>query len=202
MKWIKTWPWLIGLGLVSGAQASDRAGYFGLMDADTYVGLGVAQQTIKIKNYDDTTVPGLVLTVGSQISSWVDAEFRVSTNQNQIELEHSNTNLEVQFDDFYDVSGLFKFKWQGQGSAQSLGLHAILGYNFSQYKAREVNAGVVQDVNKQTQDGFMYGVGASFRLHSQHVFDLNYLSLQSRDSFDNAGQMKRDSIGLSWLYYY
>ncbi|WP_029935619.1 outer membrane beta-barrel protein [Thiomicrospira pelophila] len=204
MKWMKTWSWLIGLGLLSGAQASDRAGYFGLMDADTYVGLGVAQQTIKVKDFKDTKVPGLVLTVGTQVSSWVDAEFRVSTNQKQIDIKHADFNVEMQFDEFYDVSGLFKFKWQGQGSAQPqpLGLHATLGYNFSQYKTREVNAGVAQDVNKQTQDGFMYGVGASFKLNPSHTVELNYLSLQSRDSFDNTGQMKRDSIGLSWLYYY
>lgn len=207
MKWIKTWPWLIGLGLVSGAQASDRAGYFGLMDADTYVGLGIAHQTIKLKNYDDTTVPGLVLTVGTQVSSWVEAEFRVSTNRERIDANHKDSTLMsssgVQFDDFYDVSGLFKFKWQGRGSTQPFGLHASLGYNFSQYKVREVTSGVATtDAEKQTQDGFMYGVGASFKLNPSHTVELNYLSLQSRDSFDNSGQMKRESIGLSWLYYY
>lgn len=205
MNWVKNESWLIALislVVLSSAQASDRAGYFGLVDAETYVGLGVAHQTIKVKDFKDTTVPGLVLTVGTQVSSWVDAEFRVSTNQDQIDLKQSNTNLEVQFDDFYDVSGLFKFKWQGQGHLQPIALYATLGYNFSQYKTREVNAGLAQDAHKQTQDGLIYGVGASIRWHPKHAFDLNYLSLQSRDSFDNAGQMKRESIGLSWLYYY
>ncbi|HEY9018771.1 hypothetical protein, partial [Thiomicrospira sp.] len=69
MKRVKVWLGIIGLALVSNVQASERAGYFGLMGADTYVGLGVAQQTIKLNGYKDTDVPGLVLTLGTQVSS-------------------------------------------------------------------------------------------------------------------------------------
>lgn len=203
MKLLKYALGLIGLALVSGVQASDRAGYFGLMDADTYVGLGVEQQAIKLDGYKDTKAPGLVLKIGTQVSSWVDAEFRVSANRERIELKQSNTTNQTQLDDFYDVSGLFKFKWQGQGWGQPINLHAVLGYNFSEYKMREVAGSIVtSEVTKQAQDGFMYGVGANLRLHPKHAIELSYLFLQSRDSFDNAEQMKRESLGVSWLYHY
>lgn len=203
MKRVKVWLGIIGLALVSNVQASERAGYFGLMGADTYVGLGVAQQTIKLNGYKDTDVPGLVLTLGTQVSSWVDAEFRLSTNNQRIELEEKNSTNQTQFDDFYDVSGLFKFKLQGQAAAKNAHIHAILGYNFSQYKTRELTGNLVtSEVNKQTNDGLIYGVGASLKLTPKHALDVRYLALQSRESFDNSDQLKRDSIGISWLYYY
>lgn len=204
MKLLKYGIYLVGLAMVSGAQASDRAGYFGLVDADTtYVGLGLAQQTIKLKDYKNTDVAGLVLTLGTQVSSWVDAEFRLSTNNQRIELDQKGSTNQIQFDEFYDISGLFKFKLQGQAAAKNAHIHAILGYNFSQYKTRTLTGNLVtSDVNKQTNDGFIYGVGASLKLTPKHALDVRYLALQSRESFDNLDQLKRDSIGISWLYYY
>ncbi|WP_296832580.1 outer membrane beta-barrel protein [Thiomicrospira sp.] len=144
-----------------------------------------------------------MLKVGTQVSSWVDAEFRLSKNHQRIELDQKNTTNQIQFDELYDVSGLFKFKLQGQDWAKNANVHAILGYNFSQYKTRELAGNVVRsEVNKQTHDGFMYGVGANLKLAPKHALEVSYLALQSRESFDNTYQLKRDSIGISWLYFY
>ncbi len=125
MNVVKGWSLLICFGFVAGIQASDRVEYFGLSAENTYIGIGVEQQSINLNGFKDTQSPGLVFKLGKSLAAWADAEFRLAANQQQINIKQAGTANVFQLDDVYDVSGLVKFKWAPQSQSQSWNVHAI-----------------------------------------------------------------------------